>query len=244
MKITKILSLLLVALFIYSCSDDDKLSDSYKKASKATTTTGDVSEDYGAVLITIGNKIENDGGADVLAYGICYSETDTEPTIEAGCKYTAATSFNAETLLYADTLKALKAETNYYYRSYALNSQGVSYGEVKSVITGEIPIVRGIFYSEIFGGAWYVEVGVIEFMGYYLIKDVYGDGYDLSVTVDAEDNVIVSSQPAWTHASYGPVYVRTLSPLKKNGNQLLMNVQHYVSAGTFGTFVERLVLPE
>jgi uncharacterized protein (TIGR02145 family) len=87
-----------------------------------------------------GGTITSDGGAQITASGICYSKTIQFPSIaDDTTKGTVASgSFNAG-------LRNLQSGVTYYVRAYAINSEGIGYGNVvyfKSTNAG--PEARGI----------------------------------------------------------------------------------------------------
>ncbi|HLN56095.1 MAG TPA: fibrobacter succinogenes major paralogous domain-containing protein [Bacteroidales bacterium] len=81
-----------------------------------------------------GGDIQNNGGADVTAKGICWSTTEN-PTIE-NSKTTDGTgneSFNSN-------LIGLTENTTYYVRAYATNSKGTAYGNQQAFSTPAISL--------------------------------------------------------------------------------------------------------
>ncbi len=81
----------------------------------------------------IGGNITSDNGNAVTERGVIYSSTDSTPEIgESGViKDTNGTG----TGVFSETISSLTEETTYYYRAYAINSSGTSYGEIKSFTT-------------------------------------------------------------------------------------------------------------
>ena len=82
-----------------------------------------------------GGDVTADGGAEVTAKGVCWS-TSQEPTIEG--EHTTDGSGTGE---YQSNLSGLTANTTYYVRAYATNSEGTAYGEEISFTTLEEHIV-------------------------------------------------------------------------------------------------------
>ena len=82
-----------------------------------------------------GGNVTSDGGAEVTARGVCWS-TSQEPTIEG-----EHTIDGAGTGEYQSDLSGLTANTTYYVRAYATNSEGTAYGEEISFTTLEEHIV-------------------------------------------------------------------------------------------------------
>ena len=80
-----------------------------------------------ATTISATGAVESDGGHTVIERGICYS-TNATPTTSSSkvlCEVGIGT--------YSCTITALQAGTTYYVRAYAINSEGISYGEVLEV---------------------------------------------------------------------------------------------------------------
>lgn len=79
---------------------------------------------------TIGGNVTSDGWSTVTARGVCYSTTP-DPTIENGTVKSAGSgtgTFNVD-------LTYLTNNTTYYYRAYATNIAGTTYGEQLSFST-------------------------------------------------------------------------------------------------------------
>ena len=86
----------------------------------------------------------------------------------------------------------------------------------------------------------------------YRIPNFYGEGYTIYFTIDTDNNVFIASQPCFDHSTYGTVYMigyanadesgyaGTYDPNTKTAN---LKVKYYVSAGSFGTKDEVLVMP-
>ncbi|MDR0872709.1 MAG: Ig-like domain-containing protein [Prevotellaceae bacterium] len=87
----------------------------------------------------LGGEITNNGGSSITSRGVCYSETDPNPTI-SGSKAQISTTNNT----FSFTLNGLTETTTYYVRAYATNSKGTGYGEVISFTTTEPVPVTGI----------------------------------------------------------------------------------------------------
>jgi uncharacterized protein (TIGR02145 family) len=71
-----------------------------------------------------GGNVTNDGGSPVIQRGICWS-TSPNPTIEIN---EGMTINGSGTGIFESTLSNLIAETNYFVRAYAINSNGTTYG--------------------------------------------------------------------------------------------------------------------
>lgn len=93
-----------------------------------TVSTTDVTSITSNSAVTGGN-VTSDGGANVTARGVCYS-TSQNPTING-----QHTSDGNGTGTFTSTLTGLTANTTYYVRAYATNSEGTSYGSQKTFTT-------------------------------------------------------------------------------------------------------------
>ena len=138
---------------------------------------------------TVGGTVVNQGGSAVIDRGIVFS-TSPNPTIANG-KASAGTGTGAFTA----NLSGLQANTLYYAKAFATNSQGTSYGdEITFTTTPNIP--NGITTTAdvaSLGGAFLcpgysvtlsssVDVGTIEWFSGSCGSTVIGTGNSLTVT--------------------------------------------------------------
>jgi len=79
---------------------------------------------------TSGGSITSNGGSAISASGICWSSTNTTPTISDSKTTDGSTSGT-----FTSTLTGLTAGTTYYVRAYAINGIGTSYGSVQNFTT-------------------------------------------------------------------------------------------------------------
>jgi uncharacterized protein (TIGR02145 family) len=110
-KLFYVVSLLVVFALFYGC----------KKEEIPTLTTAAVSG-ITTVAASTGGNVTDDGGADVTARGVCWG-TATKPTI-TGSKTSDGTGPGS----FTSSLTGLTANTSYFVRAYATNSQGTAYG--------------------------------------------------------------------------------------------------------------------
>lgn len=90
-----------------------------------------------ATTITVGGNITDNGGYAVSDRGVCYSASNSEPTITE--EKVSGGKGNGE---FSVSVTGLAAGTTYYLRAYATNENGTSYGKVISVKTKDgLPIV-------------------------------------------------------------------------------------------------------
>jgi hypothetical protein len=71
---------------------------------------------------TCGGKVTDEGSGPVVSLGVCWS-IDPEPTIND-----FKTSEMAGSAQFTSSLKGLLAGTKYYVRAYAVNDEGIGYG--------------------------------------------------------------------------------------------------------------------
>lgn len=91
-----------------------------------TTTTAFVNSSQCSAQL--GGNVSNDGGSAVTARGVCYSTTYSTPTIDNS----TVTNNGTGTGSFTSQLDHLSQGTTYYYRAYATNSLGTSYGSTYS----------------------------------------------------------------------------------------------------------------
>ncbi len=86
--------------------------------------------EVGMTNATVGGKVTTDGGAKVTERGVCYATLEN-PTIDNAKKEICGTGIGE----FSVTLTGLQRGTTYYVCAYAINSEGVAYGDVKSFVT-------------------------------------------------------------------------------------------------------------
>ena len=100
------------------------------KATVPTVSTAAVS-DTTTTSALCGGEIVSDGGADLMARGVCWS-TQPNPTLTNNLGFT---NDGFCTGTFSSELTGLTSGTTYYVRAYATNGMGTSYGEVISFTT-------------------------------------------------------------------------------------------------------------
>lgn len=103
-----------------------------------TVTTLDPSA-IGASSATLRMMLTDNGNATVTRYGICYSGTNSLPTVDDQViQLTGAPSLNE---IRSFAASQLAANTVYYLRAFAENKAGKGYGNVKSITTSSQAVV-------------------------------------------------------------------------------------------------------
>lgn len=113
--------------------------DKNPKVETPALTTTDVTNITPASA-TSGGTINDNGGSEIIVSGICWSKTNTTPTISDDTAKSNTTSGN-----FIAQLKNLQGGSTYYVRAWATNSAGTGYGDVKTFNTGNAaPEARNI----------------------------------------------------------------------------------------------------
>ncbi|MFD2068021.1 hypothetical protein ACFSKU_14085, partial [Pontibacter silvestris] len=95
-----------------------------------------------------GGEVTDDGGSTVTARGLVWSTTRTPLLSEAGSSNHVASG--SGTGVFAARMPGLQPNTTYYFRAYAINTKGTSYGQLDSVTTLAIaPTVSIVTVSDI-----------------------------------------------------------------------------------------------
>lgn len=79
---------------------------------------------------TCGGNVVSNGGATVTARGVCWSNTNSLPTIN-----NSHTTNGSGTGSFTSSITGLSPETTYYVRAYATNSAGTGYGDLRTFTT-------------------------------------------------------------------------------------------------------------
>jgi uncharacterized protein (TIGR02145 family) len=132
-RISGTLICLFFICFIYSCRKDN------------TRVPSVVTTDVTDILLTsavAGGNVTNDGGAELLSKGVCWSSSE-EPTIEND-----KTDEGTGTGSFTSKVINLTPHNLYYLRAYATNLAGTAYGgQVSFVTTGTITDIEGNVYN-------------------------------------------------------------------------------------------------
>jgi hypothetical protein len=96
-----------------------------------TVTTANVTDITQTSAISGGN-VTKTGGEDVIARGVCWGTTQNPTTAMS------ITSDGKGNGAFTSSITGLSANTNYYVRAYATNSEGTSYGNEDAFITSSI----------------------------------------------------------------------------------------------------------
>ena len=79
---------------------------------------------------TVGGEVVSDGGAEITERGVCFA-TSENPTLDNSEKQICGAGVGNFTTKLSD----LQRGTTYYVRAYAINSEGIAYGEQQSFMT-------------------------------------------------------------------------------------------------------------
>jgi hypothetical protein len=124
-KSISILSVLLLLLAVSGCKKTGSGSGIQVTSVAPTVTTSDLAGISGSNA-TVGGNITSDGSSIVTEAGICYSTTSGVDTSKNKTpNYTISGNFSV-------VLKNLSLLTKYYYKAYAINEKGITYGAEKS----------------------------------------------------------------------------------------------------------------
>jgi hypothetical protein len=225
-----------------ACETSPELTDfagNYQLPSEIVS--GTLSNNYGLVVIIDNNKVESDGGSQIQDKGIVFSESSAFDLSDENVKIV---SNGSGVGTYSSTLTGLEPLTTYYFRAFAINSKGIVYGEEKSFKTlslDDVPSVEAEFSSEFLEADWPVEVIVVPGI-YYKALSLYDDGYDISIDVSPDGKATVARQPITGNLfGYGTGYIAGTGQLEDKTIELALTFT--VSAGSFGTFLEKITLP-
>jgi len=89
-----------------------------------------------------GGTISNTGGAPITVKGVCWSTTNSNPTIA-----NSTTNDGTGTASFFSSLTNLLPNTLYYVRAYATNSAGTGYGTIRTFTTLPAPLAVGQSYQ-------------------------------------------------------------------------------------------------
>jgi len=121
--ITIVVGILLFSFL--SCEDDNENEDSIQPPVLSTSSITNIT----ANSAICGGYITDNGGADVIAKGVCWS-VNQNPTIS-----NSSTNDGIGVGEFISEITGLDVNTTYYVRAYATNSKGTTYGNEQSFLT-------------------------------------------------------------------------------------------------------------
>jgi len=146
---------------------------------------------------TAGGNVTDAGGGTVSARGICWG-TAEHPTIIADSKTTNGTGTGS----FTSSLTGLANGTVYYYRAYATNSSGTTYGQEYHFITPVADIEGNVYQT--------VKIGTQVWMAENLKTTKYNDDAAIpNVTENADWIALTTDAYCWAQnneTTYKPLY--------------------------------------
>ena len=156
--------------------------------------------------MTFNGNMTSTGNATVTDKGFVYSSSDSTPTIGEFnvTKVTPHPSTFNTTGSYSRSVTGLSASTSYYFRAYATNSVGTSYGAVQTQATSASYVTRYVAgpYQKSFFACYQTMSTIIRFTG------TFGNGtriYDNNLNVITNDGWY-AGPPASTSGATGAGY--------------------------------------
>lgn len=160
------------------------------EASTLPTVTTDSSALKPFSVCVTGN-VTSDGGGTLKDRGYCWS-TEANPTIESNKVYMRGIDIGT----FTDTLRNLMNNKTFFIRAYAVNSQGIAYGNEITVTTPDTTqdwrdYVSGTYVSKFFGDTLSKVLQHSNRLNRYRFKDLYATGYNMEFEWDGGSTVTV-----------------------------------------------------
>jgi sugar lactone lactonase YvrE len=231
MKLTSTPLNFLVLFILSLCGACTK--SSVEKPAIAELITQDVINESATGAWTGGTIINSTGN--FSAYGVCYSATNAEPTIND-----SKTAEVINVLSFNSNIKGLTPNTTYYVRAYATNSSGTGYG---NVIQFKTPADFNTIYGEVstFGPALFNHPGGLatDGAGNVYVADSYNNiirkitaAGDVS-TVAGNGTVGYINGPSASAEFYAPAGLAIDIYVADMGNNIIRKIS---AAGVVSTF--------
>ena len=171
----------------------NELSFTTGKVTSAVLTTTEVSNVTSTSAVAGGN-ITDDGGGSITARGVCWG-TSPNPTVNKTTDGTGKGTFTSN-------ITGLEDGTVYYYRAYATNSSGTSYGQEFSFITPVTDIDGNVYET--------VKIGNQVWMAKNLLTTKYNDDSAIPNVIDnTEWSALKTGAYCWANndeTTYKPLY--------------------------------------
>jgi DNA/RNA endonuclease G (NUC1) len=181
----------------------------------------------------LNGNVDNAGTSDVTARGFLYSTADT--TLEIGAEGVTVVAAGTGTGAFSAEVSGLSAGITYYYRTYATNETGTSYGEVLSFTTLKaeplqhaVDFAAGTINSTGIAAVW----TPVEADGYLLVvssgaQTTPTDGVTVADDTDVSDGSaavnlsgVSGSYNSFTGFAAGESYTFRLYPFNNSGSAI------------------------
>jgi hypothetical protein len=262
-KISFLISVTLAMLGIYGCSEQEVVypdqGNNLNAAFSNATVNAEVEDSDGGII-----KVE------IVRGNLLNTEAVVGITLTVGSDVPSAANIGLaeNTVRFAPGESRKEIRINYnidaleFFETYPVTlsftdpAQGPIYGANE---TSTVKISRkfdkaslvyedygiGHFSSEFFEEDWDVELQKAQGAPYFLVKDLYVNGFDIEFVMNKALNQITEfgdQQTGYVHPTYGMISAHVVSA-SVAGKVIALSIQYYVSAGSFGTFNETLTLP-
>lgn len=178
-----------------------------------TVTTGAFT--VNGITATGGGNVTDNGGAEITARGVCYSETENPTILD---NKTVDGSGAGE---FISNLTGLTGNVTYHVRAYAINSAGVSYGEdvqFTTVITSRTWYVPGDYVVASYPGSTFLDWDPAN-SPMVMSLEATPDNLEGYVNMaNAANQFKFATQPNWDGPNYGDGGAGILSATGENIN--------------------------
>jgi len=145
--ITFITIAFIALIFFSSCEEDETIAD--EPTIESSTTEENAIVTYTSVEIS--GTVSSTGGNEITSRGVCWSE-NPNPTINDSKTEESSNTFTS-------LIEGLVANTNYYFKIYATNNSGTSYGNQLLLSTSSLDSTMWDFLIEYDSNtSWHADV--------------------------------------------------------------------------------------
>lgn len=239
MKYLQFVFIILVAI-LFGCKTEEKIL--VKENPPIVVTM--VASQIALMSATLNGEVAEEGFTTVTDRGFVYSDKNTNPSI-TDSKIQSGYGKG----VYSIVLDKLLVNTKYYYKAYAINTKGTSYGDVQSFTTTDFKLPNVITNSPTNVTSFSAEVGGSVIDGGGLIVTQRGIYFGLNPNPSISDNKVLSGEGLGTFAitltnlkSNSKYYVRAFAVNSKGidyGNEVSFN-----TSGATGPRDNRTIVKE
>lgn len=227
-KFINFTSVILITFLILSCKKVEvDIDQEFPGEAPSVETLSSSSITTTSAILT--GSVLDSNDADITEYGFCWSSTKEIPLVDDNKVSTVGSKIGN----YSKSITSLEGSTKYYFRAYARNKFGITYGDVMNFTTLKKP---SIFSAKINGVAYNAtDIAVLSITdtGKYDIGGALGLKI---INLNITKNATIGTHPLLFNTDYEAFYINDFNQFKSTSGSINITTFNKTSKNIAGTF--------